>query len=293
MGIWGALGKMAGSKVIEKVEGELTKKQNREQTSGYCNYIKSNLVRVCKQIADLETETKALIGEVTALKGVKLSFKEKGAFRKTKEKAETNLKYLYLARDFFTALAKNASGLILSNEELNLVIKFAPFFDGVPVLDIYDDEDSDDSVLGAFKEVGQELKEAFISSKKDSKKFDFDEYLYRYDEKLDEFIFPDIAGAIENFKNTMAAQEAAAAPAAVAAPATAAVATPVTPAAVAPIASEEIECPNCHTKLNANSKFCLECGTKIEIKKPAFCIECGEPLAPGAKFCASCGTKVE
>ena len=32
MGIWGALGKMAGSKVIEKVESELTKKQNREQT---------------------------------------------------------------------------------------------------------------------------------------------------------------------------------------------------------------------------------------------------------------------
>ena len=80
-------------------------------------------------------------------------------------------------RDFFTALAKNASGLILKNEELMLVIKFAPYFDGVPVLDIDDDEDSDDSVLGAFKEVGQELKEAFISSKKDSKHFDFDEYM--------------------------------------------------------------------------------------------------------------------
>lgn len=291
MGIWGALGKMAGSKVIEKVEGELTKKQNREQTSGYCNYIKSNLVRVCKLISDLEAETKSLIGEVTALKGVKLSFKEKGAFRKTKEKAESNLKYLYLARDFFTALAKNASGLILSNEELNLVIKFAPFFDGVPVLDMYDDEDSDDSVLGAFKEVGQELKEAFISSKKDHKKFDFDEYLYRYDEKIDEFILPDITSAIENFKNTMASQEAAAAPTAAAATAPTVTAAPA-PTVTAPVAAEEIECPNCHTKLSANSKFCLECGAKIEIKKSAFCIECGEPLAPGAKFCANCGTKV-
>lgn len=291
MGIWGALGKMAGSKVIAKVEDELTKKQNREQTSGYCNYIKSNLARVCKLIADLESETKALIGDVTALKGVKLSFKEKGTFRKTKEKAETNLKYLYLSRDFFTALAKNASGLILSKEELDLVIKFAPFFDGVPVLDIDDDEDSDDSVLGAFKEVGQELKEAFISSKKGAKKFDFDEYLYRYDEKIDEFIMPDVDSAIENFKNTMATQEAIAAPATVAAPAPAMV--PSAPPVVATVASEEIECPNCHTKLSANSKFCLECGSKIEIKKSAFCIECGEPLAPGAKFCASCGTKVQ
>lgn len=292
MGIWGALGKMAGSKVIEKVEGELTKKQNREQTSGYCNYIKSNLVRVCKTISDLEAETKSLIGEVTALKGVKLSFKEKGAFRKTKEKTESNLKYLYLARDFFTALAKNASGLILSNEELNLVIKFAPYFDGVPVLDMYDDEDSDDSVLGAFKEVGQELKEAFISSKKDSKKFDFDEYLYRYDEKIDDFIMPDVTSAIENFKNTMAAQEAATAPVVAATPAPAVTTAAPAPVAAVPVATEEIECPNCHTKLSANSKFCLECGTKIEIKKSTFCIECGEALAPGAKFCANCGTKV-
>ena len=274
MGIWGALGKMAGSKVIEKVETELTKKQNREQTSGYCNYIKSNLARICRQIAELENETKALIGEVSALKGVKLSFKEKGAFRKTKEKTESNLKYLYLARDFFTALAKNASGLILSNEELDLVIKFAPFFDGVPVLDIYEDDDSDDSVLGAFKEVGQELKEAFISSKKGSKKFDFDEYLYRYDEKIDDFIVPDVNSAIENFKSTMAAQEAPATPVA---PAVAVSAAPaVVSPAVAPSATEEIECPNCGTKLNANSKFCLECGSKIEVKKSAFCINYGE-----------------
>ena len=39
MSILGTLGKMAGSKALEKVEDELTKKQNREQTSSYCNYI--------------------------------------------------------------------------------------------------------------------------------------------------------------------------------------------------------------------------------------------------------------
>lgn len=46
-----------------------------------------------------------------------------------------------------------------------LLNKFAPYFDGVPVLDIYE-ESSDDSLLGAFKKVGQELKETFVSSKK-------------------------------------------------------------------------------------------------------------------------------
>lgn len=281
MGIFGVIGKMAGSKIIDKVEDELTKKQNREQTSGYCKYIKTNLVRISKMIADLEKETKTLIEQIQANKGVKLSFREKGDFRKTKEKANKNLEYLYLVRDFFTVLAKNASGLILKNEELMLVTKFAPYFDGVPVLDVDDDEDSDDSVLGAFKEVGQELKEAFISSKKGSNHFDFDEYLYRYSEKIEEYIMPDIDSAIESFNSVMAAQEATATPVA------------ETPVAVASAASsEKIECPNCHTKLAANAKFCPECGNKVGAKKPAFCTECGEPINPGSKFCSSCGTKI-
>ena len=289
MGIFGMIGKMAGSKVVETVENELTKKQNREQTKSYCNYINNNMARVCKLIADMESETKELIDIVAAKKGAKLSFREKGEFRKTKEKTEKNLQYLYLAKDFFTALAKNASGLILKNDELMLVAKFAPFFDGVPVLDIDEDDDTDDSLLGAFKEVGQELKEAFISAKKNPNHFDFDEYMSRYEEKIENYTMPDIDSAIESFRNAMATQE----------PSTAAVGAvppviPVqsVPAADAQSSSEEIECPNCHTKLNANAKFCLECGQKIEIKKPAFCTECGEPIVSGAKFCSGCGAKI-
>ena len=278
MNLLGAIGKMAGSKVFEKVESELAKKQNREQSGGYCNYIKTNIARICKLIAELEGETKTLISSISSLKGVKLSFKEKGDFRKLKDKADKNLRYLYLARDFFTALAKNASGLTLKDEDLMLVAKFAPFFDGVPVLDIDDDEDSDDSLLGVFKEVGQELKEAFISSKKSSAHFDFDEYLYRYDEKIEEYIMPDIDSAIESFKNAIAIQ----------APSTTAESVNVPTAAF----SEEVECPNCATKMSINSKFCPECGTKIEIKKPSFCTQCGEPVAAGAKFCANCGASL-
>lgn len=285
MGLFGAIGKITGSKVVEKVEGELAKKQNREQTSSYCNYIKNNMVRVCKLISDLQTETRALIEQVSESKGVKLSFKEKGNIRKDKEKLNKNLEYLYLTRDFFTALAKNSSGLVLKNEELMLVTKFAPFFDGVPVLDIDDDEDSDDSVLGAFKEVGQELKEAFISSKKSSTYFSFEDYLSRYEEKIDDYVMPDIDSAIESFKNSMAAQEVV-----VSQPTVNTVMTP--PPIPTNEASDKIECPNCGTMLDGNAKFCLECGNKIEIKKPAFCSECGEALAPGAKFCSGCGNKV-
>lgn len=274
---------MAGSKVFEKVEGELMKKQNREQSGGYCNYIKANIVRICKLIAELEDETKTLISSVSSLKGVKLSFKEKGEFRKLKDKADKNLKYLYLTRDFFTALSKNASGLMLNDEESMLVTKFAPFFDGVPFLDIDDDEDSDDSLLGAFKEVGQELKEAFISSKKSTTHFNFDDYLYRYDEKIEEYIMPDIDSAIESFKNAVSVQEA---------PANLEVVNTSVVAASAEASSEEIVCPNCATKMSANSKFCPECGNKIEIKKLSFCTQCGEPVVEGAKFCANCGASL-
>lgn len=280
MGLIGIIGKMAGSKIVGKVEDELTKKQNREQTSGYCKYIKTNLARVSKQISELESETKVLIEQIQAKKGVKLSFREKSDFRKTKDKANKNLEYLYLIRDFFTALAKNASGLVLKNEELMLVTRFAPYFDGVPVFDI-DYEDRDDSILGEFKEMGQELKEAFISSKKDPNHFDFSEYLHRYSGKIEEYIMPDIDSAIESFNSAMAAQEI---------PANPIEETPIAGASATP--SEAIECSNCHTKLDSNAKFCPECGNKIEAKKPAFCTECGEPIKPGSKFCPGCGTKI-
>lgn len=75
-------------------------------------------------------------------------------------------------------------------------------------------------------------------------------------------------------------------------------------------------CSNCGAQIPENAKFCLECGTKIEIHnnntvicpnckqtviKSKFCSECGFKLSTvcsqcgsetnGAKFCPECGTK--
>lgn len=276
MGLFGTKSKTSDA----KANAELTKKQNYEQTSGYCNYIKNNMVRICKVISDLEAETRVLVEHVSENKGIRLSLKERGNLSKVKEKLDKNLQYLYLIRDFFTALAKNASNVLLKDEELVLVVKFAPFFDGVPVLDIDDDEDKDQSLLGIYKEVALMYKEIFISSKKSAKRFDFEDYLGRYEEQLEEYIFPDIYSALESFKNAINVQDES-------------VQSTVNNATTTTSKTEEmIECPNCGTKLVANAKFCLECGSKIEIKKPAFCSECGEALAPGAKFCSGCGNKV-
>lgn len=48
-------------------------------------------------------------------------------------------------------------------------------------------------------------------------------------------------------------------------------------------------CPNCGTLLDANLKFCPECGHSM-VKK---CKECGAELAENIKFCSNCGTKAE
>jgi len=242
MGLFDILGKKNGSKANEPLDEEAIKRQNRAQTSQYCDYIKSNFARVCQLLSDLKGDTQALVSEISAKKGVKMSFREKGDFRKTKEKANKNLQYLYLSRDFFVALSKNASGIALQSEELTLVTKFAPYFDGVPVLDVEDD--SDESVLAAFKEVGRELRSAFISTPKASKHFDFEDYMCRYEEQLDVFAMPDIDSAIASFRNV----------------------TSITQGETASSTqTKKVVCPCCGANLTGSSAIgeCEYCGTAL------------------------------
>lgn len=277
MGLFNTIGKMTGSKTAKKQEIELTNKQNSDQTIVYCNYIYTNMDRISKMIVELEIDTKELIDQIRTKKSVKLSFKEKGDIRKAKAKASRNLEYLYLIRDFFTALAKNRSGFLLKNEELILVARLAPYFDGVPVLNIEDDDDI--SVLETFKQVDQEATKVFISSKA-LKSFCFEDYLYRYSETIEEYTMPNVDSAVQRFNSAMATQEK---------PNAAVNEAPL----VAPESSvENITCNNCHTKLAVNAKFCPECGHKIEEKKPTFCTACGALITPSSKFCSNCGARI-
>ena len=54
--------------------------------------------------------------------------------------------------------------------------------------------------------------------------------------------------------------------------------------------NDGIICPECGNMLTSNSKFCNECGCKIQAAP--VCPECGTQLQPGSKFCNECGTKI-
>ncbi len=50
-------------------------------------------------------------------------------------------------------------------------------------------------------------------------------------------------------------------------------------------------CPSCGAVVTAGTKFCSECGVRMEQKR--FCTECGSPIEARAKFCPECGSKQE
>lgn len=47
-------------------------------------------------------------------------------------------------------------------------------------------------------------------------------------------------------------------------------------------------CPNCNAVVNANAKFCPECGQKLK----HVCPDCGTEVKANAKFCPECGRKL-
>ena len=54
--------------------------------------------------------------------------------------------------------------------------------------------------------------------------------------------------------------------------------------------SAKVPCVKCGAELREGAKFCSECGSTQEKQK---CTNCQAELVPGAKFCPECGTKTE
>lgn len=59
-------------------------------------------------------------------------------------------------------------------------------------------------------------------------------------------------------------------------------------------AAQGVKCPKCGAASTGASKFCNECGAKLEVAAATVpCIKCGAELKEGAKFCGECGSKQE
>lgn len=56
---------------------------------------------------------------------------------------------------------------------------------------------------------------------------------------------------------------------------------------------ETVKCAKCGADMPTNSKFCPECGQKVEKASGKFCSECGAKNKATAKFCNECGNKLD
>jgi membrane protease subunit (stomatin/prohibitin family) len=62
----------------------------------------------------------------------------------------------------------------------------------------------------------------------------------------------------------------------------------------APVSAPTVKCPKCGATNSTASKFCNDCGAKMEASAPTVpCVKCGAHLQPGAKFCSECGATQE
>ena len=58
-----------------------------------------------------------------------------------------------------------------------------------------------------------------------------------------------------------------------------------------------MRCSVCGSDNPPGTKFCMSCGTKLEMMGPAaastiFCPQCGSQLSPGSQFCNNCGARL-
>lgn len=283
----------------EKSDKNKAKQNLVDEAKKICRYANNNFERLSSASADLLNKTKALSKSISNSENSKLSHDEKKKLRSNKKQLEEDINYLYLIKDYFLFLTKVTNDIALYDSQYKFVVKFSPYFDGIKVLK-QDDEgdneknnDEDDSLLGQLNDLKNELRNTFVSSENQSE-FYFQDFLYKYQDEIDDQVIPNIDSAMKEFKSSYAKSGMSAKADENEHPTTSSLPTENQEIRQEAPTQNEIECPNCHNKIRKDSKFCPECGAKIEAQSQhRFCLECGSPLEPGSKFCPNCGHKVE
>ncbi len=270
------------SGVAKKVGSEFNKLALITEVKKIAKYVSKNYNAFRQKVLLLVDDTKRLIEQASTPKKSFFAFSENREINKAKETAINNIEYLYLIRDYFILLIKINEEVHLKDDEYTFVAKFTPFFDGkfdgksVSSLD-YDDEDH--SLMGELKAMGDEILGEFITT---NQTFSFSKMLEGYREKIKLLAIPDVSSVMERFEKTISISEDKQS-------------MPYQQELPPPTSTQQIEyiiCPQCQSELPSNSKFCNECGAKIELNRPKFCHQCGASVSIGVKFCSECGTKL-
>lgn len=252
----GLISKLFGIEIDSDNNGKTNEMQ------GYLSHVSQNFEIIEKKILELRLEIQTQIKEIKAE-----SNKKNGIFglkknNNKKYECQKKLSNLYLANDFLNCLVQHHNGISLSDDKKVLVIKFAPFFDGVDVLQVEDNEWTTLLTRITATKVGR---------------FKFEKYLERnHRDNILDLKLPDIDSTISSFKAIMSAIE------------------------VEPLKTESVdndsnlvECVNCKSKISEGIKFCPKCGTKVKVNEVRFCTECGKELEDGDVFCSNCGQEVK
>ena len=55
-----------------------------------------------------------------------------------------------------------------------------------------------------------------------------------------------------------------------------------------------MKCPNCNKEIPSEAKFCLHCGTKVEVDASTIdCPSCHARIPKDSKFCPDCGNAID
>ena len=287
--------KEADKKKKEK-QKESKERAFMESVKGTVSYCYNNVGRIKDYLKEVEAETKRQVELIESSKERRLSKDEKIESSKAKE----NLTYLYLSQDFFAYCMKVMEGITLKRNEYKFITEFSHYFDGVKVLkDALEEKTFKGRIKHLFAErsLADELKDEAKTVLGNEIIFSFDYFFERHEKEIKEYRIPSLDPIIESFASSDISDlidEEEEAELVESQPEIAQEQEPVEPE---PFTLTEVKetthtCPNCGASIDVNSKFCSNCGNKIEIpQKKKFCSECGAQLDPGAKFCSECGHK--
>ena len=221
-----------------------------DQVTDILEYTTNNSTFIISRIRSLQNECISIMDQINQSANSSMqagaSFWDKRlmkkAMKETDAQATVRFQYLYLCKDYLSFLSMHANGLLLTDLQSAFILKFAPFFSGVPVLQIQQNNNCPED---GFSEQSVKI----INTKNGVgaySDFSFVSYLnYYYKAQLRNYILPDIDGTIQLLTNAINKRRNALLK-----------------------GSSQIRCEYCDCLTDKSNGVCMHCGAPL----PYYCI---------------------